>query len=71
MDVNIEYFGYLLQDPNVPNATRLQKSFVKEYPNTIATSCLNNIASLFLKNDDETLSLGIEGYFKRIANGIL
>lgn len=71
LDVNIEYFGYLLQDPNVPIATRLQKSFVKEYPNTIATSCLNNIASLFLKNDDETLSLGIEGYFKRIANGIL
>jgi flagellar biosynthesis protein FlhG len=70
LDVNIEYCGYLLQDPNVPIATRLQKSFVKEYPNTIATSCLNNIASSFLKKDDGTLALGIEGYFRRIADGM-
>ncbi len=70
LDVNLEYIGYLLQDPNVSLATRSQKSFVKEYPNTIATSCLNNIASSFLKNDDGALTLGIEGYFKRIADGI-
>lgn len=68
LDVNLEYFGYLLQDPNVPIATRLQKSFVKEYPNTIATSCLSNIAASFLKRDDGTQTLGIEGYFRRIAN---
>ncbi|MDN3513501.1 MAG: MinD/ParA family protein [Candidatus Brocadia sp.] len=68
LDVNIEYFGYLLQDPNVPIATRRQKSFVKEYPNTIATSCLTNVASSFLKMDDGTQALGIEGYFRRIAN---
>lgn len=68
LDVNIEYFGYLLRDPNVLNATRLQKSFVKEYPNTIATSCLGKIASSFLKQDDGTQPLGIEGYFRRIAD---
>jgi flagellar biosynthesis protein FlhG len=68
LDVNIQYFGYLLQDPNVPIATRRQKSFAKEYPNTIATSCLSNIASSFLKTDDGTQALGIEGYFRRIAN---
>ncbi|MBE7444469.1 MAG: hypothetical protein HS132_04210 [Planctomycetia bacterium] len=68
MDVNVEYFGHILQDQNVPIAARLQKSFVKEYPNTIATSCLSNIASSFLKNDDETLALGIEGYLRRIVN---
>lgn len=68
LDVNVEYFGYLLQDPNVPIAARLQKSFVKEYPNTIATSCLSNIASSFLKKDDGTLALGIEGYLRRIVD---
>lgn len=68
LDVNVEYFGHILQDQNVPIAARLQKSFVKEYPNTIATSCLSNIASSFLKNDDETLALGIEGYLRRIVN---
>lgn len=68
LDVNVEYFGHILQDQNVPIAARLQKSFVKEYPNTIATSCLSNIASSFLKNDDETLTLGIEGYLRRIVN---
>jgi flagellar biosynthesis protein FlhG len=68
LDVNVEYLGYLLQDPNVPLAARLQKSFVKEYPNTTATSCLSNIASSFLKNDDGTLALGIEGYLRRIVD---
>ncbi len=66
--VNIQYYGYLLQDPNVPIATRIQKTFVKEYPNTIATSCLNNIAASLLKADDGMQTLGIEGYFRRIAN---
>jgi flagellar biosynthesis protein FlhG len=70
LDVNIEYFGYLLRDPNVLIATRLQKAFVKEYPNTIATSCLNSIASSFLKKDDGTQALGIEDYFRRIADKI-
>ncbi|MEP9412102.1 MAG: MinD/ParA family protein [Candidatus Brocadia sp.] len=69
LDINIEYFGHLLRDPNVINATRLQKSFVKEYPNTIATSCLSKIASLFLRLDDGTQALGIEGYLRRITNG--
>ncbi len=68
LDVNVEYYGYLLQDPNVPIAARLQKSFVKEYPNTIATSCLSNIASSFIKNDDVTLALGVEGYLRRIVD---
>lgn len=68
LDVNIEYFGYLLRDPNVPIATRLQKSFVKEYPNSMATSCLTRIASSLLKTDDGTQALGIEDYFKRIAS---
>lgn len=69
LDINIEYFGHLLRDPNVINATRLQKSFVKEYPNTIATSCLSKIASSFLRLDDGTQALGIEGYLRRITNG--
>lgn len=68
LDVNVEYYGYLIQDPNVPIAARLQKSFVKEYPNTIATSCLSNIASSFIKNDDVTLALGVEGYLRRIVD---
>lgn len=68
LDVNVEYYGYLMQDPNVPIAARLQKSFVKEYPNTIATSCLSNIASSFIKNDDVTLALGVEGYLRRIVD---
>ncbi len=68
LDVNIEYFGYLLRDPNVPIATRLQKTFVKEYPNTIATTCLGAIASSFLKKDNGTQALGIEDYFRRIAD---
>ena len=68
LNVNVQYLGYLLQDPNIPIAARLQKSFVKEYPNTTATSCLNNIVASFLNSDDGTQALGVEGYFRRIAN---
>src|SRR3989304_661038 len=68
LNVNVQYLGYLLQDPNIPIAARLQKSFVKEYPNTTATSCLNNIVASFLNSDDGTQTLGVEGYFRRIAN---
>ena len=70
LDVNIQYLGYLLQDPNVSIATRRQKSFVKEYPNTTATSCLNKMVAAFLNNDDGTNTLGAEDYFRRIANQI-
>ena len=68
LNVNVQYLGYLLQDPNIPIAARLQKSFVKEYPNTTATSCLNNIVASFLNSDDGTQTLGVEGYFRRIAS---
>jgi len=68
LNINVQYLGYLLQDPNIPIAARLQKSFVKEYPNTTATSCLNNIVASFLNSDDGTQTLGVEGYFRRIAN---
>lgn len=70
LNINVQYLGYLLQDPNIPIATRRQKSFVKEYPNTKATSCLNNMVASFLNNDDGTQSLGVEDYFRRIANDI-
>lgn len=68
LDIDIQYLGYLLQDPNVPIASRLQKSFVKEYPNTTATSCLSNMVASFLNADDGTQALGVAGYFRRIAN---
>lgn len=68
LGIDIQYLGYVLSDPNVTMATRLQKSFVKEYPNTIATSCLNKMAVSFLSNDDETQALGIEGYFRRLVS---
>jgi len=68
LNINVQYLGYLLQDPNIPIAARLQRTFVKEYPNTTATSCLNNMVASFLNSDDGTQTLGVEGYFRRIAN---
>ncbi len=68
LDINVQYLGYLLHDPNVPIAARRQKSFVKEYPNTIATSCLSNMVASFLSVDNGAQALGIEDYFKRITS---
>lgn len=68
LEVQIQYLGYVLHDPNVPMASRRQKSFVKEYPNTTATSCLNKMVNLFLNSKCETEALGIEEFFRRIAS---
>lgn len=66
LGIDIQYLGYILSDPNVTMATRLQKSFVKEFPNTIAASCLHKMAVSFLNSDDGTQALGMEGYFRRL-----
>lgn len=67
LGIEIQYLGYMLSDPNVTMATRLQKSFVKEFPNTIAASCLNKMAVSFINSDDGTQALGMEGYFRRLV----
>jgi len=69
LDVNLEFVGYMLQDPNVSIATRYQKPFVKEYPNTKATSCLCKLVTTLLNNsNNDAQSLGIEDYFRRITH---
>lgn len=68
LGIDVQYLGYVLSDPNVSMAARLQRSFVKEFPNTIASSCLNKMALSFLNNDDVTQALGVEGYFRRLIS---
>ncbi|MDR4509068.1 MAG: MinD/ParA family protein [Candidatus Brocadiaceae bacterium] len=67
LDVNIEYIGYLLQDPNVLISSRRQKAFVLEYPNTMASNCLVKIVTSVLKENGKVPCLGVEAYFRRIA----
>lgn len=70
LDVKLLYAGYVLQDPNVSIAARKQKSFIKEFPNTKASSCLGKLTANLLNSHDETQSLSVENYFRRIANAM-
>ena len=46
LGIDIQYLGYMLSDPNVSIASR-RKILRKEYPNTIAASCLNKMVVSF------------------------
>ncbi len=41
--VMLEYFGYVVLDPNVPKAVRRQKAFIELYPYSKASICINDI----------------------------
>ncbi len=54
------YAGYVLEDPVVPRAVKLQKPFVEAYPNSPASVCIANIAANLI---------GVEPRRKAAANG--
>ncbi|MCA9483494.1 MAG: MinD/ParA family protein [Nitrospina sp.] len=41
--VTLEYYGHIIQDPNVPKAVRRQKAFVELFPYSKASICVNDL----------------------------
>ena len=70
LNIEVQCLGFLPLDPNVPQSTRHQKPFVLEFPNSSASSCLNNLAALLVNNTIEEPNLGIKNYFRRVTETV-
>lgn len=47
--VTLEYFGYVVQDPNVPKAVRRQQAFLELYPYAKASLCINDLSDKIIE----------------------
>ena len=70
LNIEVQCLGFLPLDPNVPQSTRHQKPFVLEFPNSSASSYLNNLAALLVNNTIEEPNLGIKNYFRRVTETV-
>ncbi len=53
LKLKINKIGYVLEDTNVRNASREQKAFYLEYPNSGASNCIELISHRIEKTEDE------------------
>jgi len=53
LSVSVQPLGVLLTDPKVTEAVRLQKPFIKSFPNCTASRCIKSITKNILKNSTE------------------
>ena len=66
--VHVEYLGYILRDPNVSKAIRQQKVFLKIYPFSKFSVCMNELAEKISKEKPKLiLGEGNQSYFWRSA----
>ena len=64
--VHVEYLGCILRDPNVSKAIRQQKVFLKIYPFSKFSVCMNELAEKISKEKAKLLSgEGNQSYFWR------
>ena len=56
--VDIEYLGCILSDPNVPKAIRQQKAFLKIYPFSEFSKCIDDLTEKIVKEKPKFLSGG-------------
>ena len=66
--VYVEYLGYILRDTNVSKAIRHQKVFLKIYPFSKFSVCMNELAEKIIKENPKLISgEGNQSYFWRSA----
>ena len=66
--VFVQYLGYILRDPNVSKAIRQQKVFLKIYPFSKFSVCMNALAEKIIKEKPKLISgEGNQSYFWRSA----
>jgi len=69
LDIKINILGAVFFDKNVINAVRKQNPFILEYPKSIASICVRNIAKrIILDYDSNEVSLKKISFFDRIFN---
>ncbi len=55
--INLEYAGYIMDDIRVSNAVMDRKAFVLEYPNAVASKCINSISDRMIGKSKNEIRL--------------
>jgi len=72
LDIKINILGAVFFDKNVINAVRRQKPFVLEYPRSVASICVRNIAKRIILNyNSKEVTLKKISFFDRIFNFLM
>lgn len=69
LSMRIEKLGYILEDPLIGKAVRLQKPFLVAYPYSKATSCIHHIRNKLVKIPHPAKRKGLTGLFKGLLYG--
>ncbi|HEY3315705.1 MAG TPA: MinD/ParA family protein [Bacillota bacterium] len=69
LGINLDVFGYILEDPNVTRAVKSQQPFILAYPGTAASRCLKKLADKLVGAPVATTAevKGIKGFFSRLV----
>ncbi|MDI6703095.1 MAG: MinD/ParA family protein [bacterium] len=70
LNMRVETLGYILEDPLVGKAVRMQKPFILNFPNSKATLCINHIRDRLINinaepQKEKRFSLFFENLFRR------
>lgn len=68
LNMELQYLGTILEDRKLVQSVREQKPFVINYPNSDASQCIENIAKQIIGEKSNTISIGVQGFFKKIFN---
>lgn len=68
LNMKLQYLGTILEDRKLVQSVREQKPFVISYPNSDASKCVENIAKQIIGEKSNTISIGVQGFFKKIFN---
>jgi flagellar biosynthesis protein FlhG len=66
LDSEINYLGYIYEDSKVGQAVREQRPFTLAYPNSQASSCVNQISSRLLGTKERPRNNSIKDYFMKL-----
>lgn len=67
LSMNLEKLGYVFDDSNVVKSVKKQIPFTIEYPNSIASKNIKQIAFKIINDKDFTLSSSSDGFFNKLV----
>ena len=65
---SIEYLGHVTEDVSVKKAVRMRRPFVLEYPNSVASRCIDNLARKLLREERQQPTAGFWNNLKSVMD---
>lgn len=68
LGVDVKYLGYILEDKNVSVSVKKQQPFIKLFPNSKASGCIDTIGRRVLGEKVDKDNSSVKGYISRLFN---